>query len=451
MAKFADILAKNANDPDANVEMGKYYCLIKGNWEKGLPMLLKGQDKVYTDLAKRDLAGPKDTHEQLDLGDDYATLAENEKGLTQKMLLKRTMYWYARCLPGLQSGLNKVRVEKSIEEISKLFPSGQVIGVGSAVITAHLRNFDKGHFNGIQCLAVSNDGKFVMSGGIQEPSPRLWDFAKGTMLKQFTGHKDEIWGVAFSHDAKVVASASTDMTLKTWDPASGNNLRTFIGHKDWVRGVFFMPDQKHIITASDDNRIVIWDLANGAVVKQMQGHTNFINGFAMTKDGKRAVTGSDDNTTRVWDLGTGQEIAKFFHNTQVWSVAISNDGKKVLSAGNDSNVRVWDVDNKMEIRTLPHPARIWAMAFSPDGKVLVTGTGGQVNQIPKEINFGPNPPQFNQQDNCLYFWEFPSGKFLRRLTGHTNVVRALVWTPDGRHVISGGQDNSIRVWGEGKK
>jgi WD40 repeat protein len=183
----------------------------------------------------------------------------------------------------------------------------------------------------------------------------------------------------------------------------------------------------------------------------MVGHQQFINGFAMTKDGKRAVTGSDDNTIRVWDLGTGQEIARFQHNTQVWPVAISNDGKKVVSAGLDSNVRVWDVDKKVEIRKLEHPTRVWSMAFSPDGKVLVCGTGGQVNQIPKNINFGPNPPQFNQNDNALYFWEFESGKFLRRLTGPNGYVRALVWTPDGQYLVSGGQDNTIRVWGAGKK
>jgi hypothetical protein len=451
MAKFVAILEKNPDDADANVEMGKYLCLVKGNWEKGLPLLLKGKEKVYTDLAKRDLAGPKETAMQLDLGDDYATLAENEKGLTQKMLLKRALHWYAKCLGGLESGLNKVRVEKAVEEISKLFPSGPVIGIGSTVITAEIRMFEKGHFNGIQCLAVSADGKYVLSGGIQEPTVRLWDFTKGTVLKQFNGHKDEIWGVAFSKDGKTVASASTDMTMKTWDPATGINQRTFIGHKDWVRGVFFMPDQKHIITASDDFRLIIWDLSNGNSVKQMQGHTNFINGFAMTRDGKRAVTGSDDNTIRVWDLATAQEIAKFSHSTQVWSVAISNDGKKVASAGNDSQVRIWDVEKKMEIRKLPHPTRVWSMTLSPDGRMLVTGSGGAVNQIPKEVNFGPNPPQINQQDNALYFWEFESGKFVRRLTGHTSHVRALVWTLDGRHVISGGQDNSIRVWGEGKK
>jgi hypothetical protein len=450
MAKYVEILKTTPDNAEANYEMGKYLCLVKGNWEKGLPLLLKGTDKVYTELAKRDLANPKETAVQLELGDEYAGLADNEKGLTQKMLLKRALHWYAKCAPTLEGGLNKVRVEKAIEEITKLFPSGPVVGFGSSVISTQLRSFDKGHFNGIQCLAISSDGKLVLSGGTQEGTVRLWDFAKGKELKQLNGHTNEIWGVAFSPDNKVGASASTDQTMRTWDLNNGAAIRQFFGHKDWVRGVFFMPDKKHIITASDDHRLVIWDLGNGNQVKTMQGHTNFINGFAMTKDGKRAVTGSDDNTIRVWDLTNATEIAKFIHNNQVWSVAISNDGKKVVSAGSDSNVRVWDVDKKAEIRKLEHPTRVWSMAFSPDGRQLVCGTGGGVNQVPKGINFGPNPPQFGQQDNALYFWEFETGKFVRRLTGPNGHVRAIVWTPDGRNVISGGLDNMIRVWGEGK-
>jgi hypothetical protein len=450
MAPIIAVLAQTPDDPAANVAMGRYQCLVKGNWDKGLPMLLKGQDKVYGGLASRDLAAPKEPPGQLDLGDEYAALAGNEKGLTQKMLLKRALHWYAMCLPALPRGLSKVRVDKAVEDISKLFPAAPEISIGAAMITKELRMFDRAHVSGIQSLAVSADGKQVLSGGIQDPVVRLWDFEKGNVLRQFAGHKDEIQGLAFSLDGKTIASASSDQTMKTWSAANGNLLHTHL-HKDWARGVFFMPDKKTIITASDDFFIRIWDLANGNVVKQMTGHRNFINGFAITKDATRAVTGSDDKTVRVWDLVNGKEIAQFSHNSEVWPVAISPDGKKVASAAIDSNVYIWDVDKKVLIRKIPLPTRVWSMALSPDGRVLVLGTGGGINQIPKEINFGPNKVQFGMLDNSLYLWEFESGKFLRRLTGHTNFVRAVVWTPDGRNVISAGQDNTIRVWGEGKK
>jgi hypothetical protein len=73
---------------------------------------------------------------QLDLGDEYDTLAENEKGLANKMLLKRAMHWYIKCQPSLEGGLNKVRVEKKIEEIAKLFPTTPSLSGGAKVLTA---------------------------------------------------------------------------------------------------------------------------------------------------------------------------------------------------------------------------------------------------------------------------------------------------------------------------
>src|SRR5262249_32123258 len=123
MQKFVDVLAKHPNDPAANAEMGRYFCLVKGNWERGLPLLVKGGDKAFLDLAKEDLSNPKDGRAQLDLGDQYASLAENEKALAQKMLLKRAHYWYVKCLPNLEGGLNKLRVEKAVEAIARLFPA----------------------------------------------------------------------------------------------------------------------------------------------------------------------------------------------------------------------------------------------------------------------------------------------------------------------------------------
>jgi WD40 repeat protein len=411
-------------------------------------MLVKGQDKDYLALAKRDLANPRETLEQLDLGDEYYRLAEAEKALTHKNLLKRAYYWYVKCQPNLGSGLNKLRVEKRIDQIAVLNPStpAPIVAI-SARIDTMLKQFDRAHVQGIQVLAISHDGKLVVSGGIQESTVRLWDTKTGQQLRQLTGHKDEIWGVAFSPDDKTIASASTDKTMRTWQTATGNSLGTFAGHTDWVRGVYFFPDKKRILTASDDYTLRTWDLGNANELKRMTGHTNFVNSLSVSRDGKRAVTGSVDQTVRVWDLDKAEEIGRYFHNNEVWAVAISPDGKKAVAASTDNVVKMFDLDKKQEIRQVTHPTRVWAIAFSPGGKQFVTGTGGPVNVVPKEQIEGGWPQQGNN-DASLYFWETDSGKAVRRLSGHTGNVRAVAYASDGRFVVSGGDDNTMRLWGE---
>jgi len=64
-------LAKKPDDPEANFTAGKYLCLVKGDWDKGLPLLAKGSDAKLKELAQKELAGPKDAAEQAAVGDGW--------------------------------------------------------------------------------------------------------------------------------------------------------------------------------------------------------------------------------------------------------------------------------------------------------------------------------------------------------------------------------------------
>jgi WD40 repeat protein len=56
------------------------------------------------------------------------------------------------------------------------------------------------------------------------------------LARTLTGHSDTVYGVAFSPDGRLLATASWDETVRLWDPATGNCLRTLTGHTEWPRG-----------------------------------------------------------------------------------------------------------------------------------------------------------------------------------------------------------------------
>jgi WD40 repeat protein len=69
-----------------------------------------------------------------------------------------------------------------------------------------------------------------------------------------------VWDVAFSPDGKLVASGSSNETVRLWDPATGAVRCTPEGHSSWVMAVAFSPDGKLVASGSGDNTVRLWDL-----------------------------------------------------------------------------------------------------------------------------------------------------------------------------------------------
>jgi hypothetical protein len=101
-------LETNPDDPDANLAVGKFDCLVKGDFAKGLPLLAKGSDKTLAELAKLDLAQSVDATEQVQVADGWWATGKKPAQLRAKQL-------YEGALPRL-SGIVRTKVEKRIQE-----------------------------------------------------------------------------------------------------------------------------------------------------------------------------------------------------------------------------------------------------------------------------------------------------------------------------------------------
>jgi WD40 repeat protein/uncharacterized caspase-like protein len=91
----------------------------------------------------------------------------------------------------------------------------------------------------------------------------LWNPSTGQQLGMIKGHGKGITKVAFSRDAKLVASAGTDDTIKIWDVATQRELKTLTGHTAGIESMDFSPDGKLLASASDDGSTFLWDANTG--------------------------------------------------------------------------------------------------------------------------------------------------------------------------------------------
>jgi len=115
---------KSPDDPKANLTAGTYYCFTKGNWARGLPMLAKGDNADFKALSDKDLAKPRESVDQLAIGDGWWDLAEAQEDPSNKVHLRvRACEWYRQALPNV-TGLAKAKAEKRVADVSEELAKG---------------------------------------------------------------------------------------------------------------------------------------------------------------------------------------------------------------------------------------------------------------------------------------------------------------------------------------
>ncbi|KAL2839409.1 putative wd40 protein [Aspergillus pseudoustus] len=284
----------------------------------------------------------------------------------------------------------------------------------------------EGHLDSVISVAFSPDNHLLASGS-SDNTIRLWDPALGKLQQILKGHSGSIRAVAFSPDSQLLASGSGDKTIRLWDLATGTLQQTLEGHLDWVRTVAFVPDGRLLASGSDDKTIRLWDPALGTLQQILKGHSDSIRTVAFSPNSQLLASGSDDKTIRLWDLATGtlQQTLEG-HLDSVNSVAFSSNSQLLASGSGDKTIRLWEPATGMLQQTLEGLLDwINSVAFSPDGRLLASAS----------------------DDNTIRLWDLARGIALQQtLESHSGSVRTVAFSPDGRLLASGSGDKTVRLW-----
>lgn len=417
---FIDRLKQNPRDPTANAELGRYYALLKGRWDKALPLLAMGGDKAVAQLAGVDLDAPKEAAARLALADGWWHQADSLEGPEKLQVQRRATYWYEKALPDL-AGLNRTKALRRMDRIAAKL-AGTTVGGPSGPV-GELKKLE-GHDGDVKGLALSPDGRYGISSSTDK-SVRLWDLASGKAERVLREHSKEVWGAAYHPAGGSFFTASWDATCRQWDARGGKEIRRFTHPKD-INSVAVSRDGSMILCGCDDGSSYLWNVATGEQVRRFPGHTNFVYGVAIAPDGRHVASGSVDRTVRIHDLSTGQLVRTLEGFTDpVTNVAFSADGRHVFACGGTA-VGMWEIATGKETRRFEgHQGRVLALAVTPDGRRLISGG----------------------DDRVLRLWDVATGKELEQLKGHTDAISGVAVSANGRLALSGGYDRTVRLWG----
>jgi len=416
---FVDRLKKDPKDAEANLELGKYYALLKGNWDKALPLLAMGSDETLKNHARVDLAAPKDGKNQLALADSWWNLAEKEKDPARLNLQVRAKTWYEKAVVNL-AGLNRTKALRRLEQINARLEG---TNTGTQGPIGELKKFE-GHTDEIKSVAISADGRYAASGGLDQ-TVRIWNLTTGKEEQVLRGHTGQVWSVAFHPNTRQVLSGSWDGTVRLWDIKTGMESKRITNPKD-VNGVAITRDGSKILSGCDSQNAFLWNASTGEEIRRYGGFKDYVYAVAFAPDGRRIACGSNDRSLRVFDMNTGQPVKVWEGlDDPVMAVAFSPDSRHVFFSGTKA-IQQFEIASGKEVRRFEgHTGRVLGMALSFDGRRLVTGG----------------------DDGTVRYWDVATGKQLHLFKGHMQAVNSVSISNDGRHAVSAGLDKTVRLWG----
>ena len=265
---------------------------------------------------------------------------------------------------------------------------------------------------------------------------------------------------AFSPDGTQIAIGYRNGPAKLWSVFSESieaELPVFL-HGGPATRITFSPDGKLLATSGWSNEAILWDV-DTRTIRFTFKHEDAVSAILFSPDGRFLATGSMDTTTKLWDVETGKQFRSFAHpeyrrplaypsgHTEIYNeggircIAFSPDGKFLATGGmfRDRDVKLWDIEQGEQRWSITFEESAKSITFSPEGMYVATHFTDDVVHVLR-IEDGTAVPFVN-----LGTEKWIGRNERKPPAAHTSEGVRVSFSPNGKHLINLGANNTIRV------
>lgn len=333
----------------------------------------------------------------------------------------------------------------------------------------------RGHRDCIEWIEFSFDGKSLISGS-QDRTIRVWDLPSLAPRSVLNGHRGRVGMLAVSADGQRLASLDLDGRLLFWNPADVADREVLRGHTSYVYSVAYSPDGRRLASGGWDRTIRIWDVATRRLVHVLFTNIHIVDRLAFGEDDRCLIAhgrfGDDRRLTQWWDAREGKLLGEA-ENTS-WPPLLTTHDDRELAVAIDLDTRIAQLWNpstgairaaavdlrefrlsgnfhaprELDLRVLMHDEReLYVRDARTSAWVHLqhASWSGHYRIAPPALETPlVAAPEFSTND--ILVWNLNDLRLVARLSGHTDEVFSVAWSPDGSRLASAGRDQMIRLW-----
>ncbi len=362
-------------------------------------------------------------------------------------------------------------------------PNGQTLGSASADQTARLWDTKGeadpitliGHTAMTSGIAFSPDGGLVATTS-DDQTVRLWDARTGQALMTLTPGIGPMLSVAFSPDGTRLAAGSGTVVL--YQLVSRQNRQRLAGHTYAVHGLAFHPNKPVLYSGGADRRLIAWDAQTGRKLRdQFIDRRNPIESVAVSPDGALLAVGlstfftpsGKDYSVELRDTEAG-EVRRVLPGptAPLLGIAFDPSGKRLAAVTRDGQALIWNVANgeivhewKAELAN-PIPEVVFLnkglrlLHAAGNGKLIVRHL--PANEVIREVPLAGGATTLNSSpdesrlavggfDGNIHILSLPDLELKHTIEkAHEGRINRVVFSPDGRLLVSGGFDRKVIFW-----
>jgi len=258
---------------------------------------------------------------------------------------------------------------------------------------------------------------------------RVWNARTRSELLRINVPNLECLCVTFSNDGKSLISGWSDGKIRAFAPQTGRlQYAVNDAHRDGVTAICCTSDNGKIISGGEAGQVRVWRVSpiKQTMVASMKEHKGRVNHIYINEDDSECVSASNDGSCIVWSLTRYVRNLCLFNNTKFMAALYHPDQSQLLTTGTDRKLTNWDVSNGEAIRILDGSLDnvINCLDITEDGEAFVSAGA----------------------DKIVKLWGYDEGYCYAQGVGHSGNVLKCRISPDGKTIVSVGEEGAIFLW-----